>query len=129
VQRVRETSFVTVAFSPDGRLLVTGDDAGEVRLWEAESLRPLARLGRIGARLKSVAFSPDGRLVASAGVDRSVSLWDVAGRRLVTTVGSHQAPVLSLAFSPDGRRLAAGGQDRSVRLLTRHRALWGRRIE
>ena len=129
LQRDPETSFVTVGFSPDGRLVVTGDDDGGVKLWNGESLRPVKVLGRVSARLKSVVFSPDGRFVASAGDDQTISLWDVARGTLVTTIGSHRAPQLSLAFSPDGRRLASGGQDRSVRLFTRHRALWGRRLD
>jgi WD40 repeat protein len=120
---------IAIAFSPDGRVLATGDDEGHVRTWDAERLEPLAVVGSHAARVKSIAFSRDGKQLASAADDRTIALWDVAQRRLVTRIGSHAAPVLTVAFSPDGRRLASGGHDRSVRLFTRHRALWGRRLD
>jgi WD40 repeat protein len=123
------THPITAALSPDGRFLATGGDEGDLRLWDARSLDPLGVVGRHPARLKSVAFSPDSRYVASASDDRTIALWDVSSRSLVTRIGSHTAPVLSVAFSPDGRRLASGGHDRSVRLVTRHRALWGHRLD
>lgn len=121
--------LISVSYSRDGRWLVTGEDQGAVRLWQTQPLREVALLGRHSARVKSVAFSPDGREVASSGDDQTICLWDVRGRRLITRIGTHSAPVLSVAFSPDGLRLASGGQDRSVRMYSRHRSLWGHRLE
>jgi WD40 repeat protein len=125
-----EMTPVSVSLSLDGRWLVTGDDEGTVRLWEVgPPLREVALLGRHNARVKSVAFSPDGRQVASAGDDKIIALWDVGQRSLVTYVGAHAAPVLAVAFSPDGRRIVSGEHDHSVRLYTRHRTLWGYRLD
>jgi hypothetical protein len=76
-----------VAYSPDGRLLVTTTDDGTVRLWEAAGRRLRAALphrrGRTAAR-----FSPDGKMLAAAGQPRqpapgrkgtpAVTLWKVA---------------------------------------------------
>ncbi|MFI5176035.1 MAG: protein kinase [Terriglobia bacterium] len=128
-ERLRGIQLICSRFSPDGKWLVTGEDQGIVRLWEARPLRQVGMLGRHGARIKSVAISPDGRQVASAGDDQSISLWDVRRRQLIGHIGTHSAPVLSVAFSPDGRQLAAGGHDKSLRLYTRHRILWGHRID
>lgn len=123
------TPLISVGFAPDGKRLITGDDAGVVRLWEVGPLREIAVLGRHAARIKSVAFSPDGRQVASAGDDQTIALWDVSGRRLITRIGTHTTPVLSVAFSADGKRLASGENDDSVRVYTRHKALWGHRLD
>jgi WD40 repeat protein len=120
---------VTLAFSPDSRQIVTGDDMGRVRLFDVEPLREVALLGRHTARIKSVAFSPDGRRVASAADDKAIALWDVDSPGLATRIGTHGAPVLSVAFSPDGRRLVSGGHDSLVRLYTRHSVRWGRRLD
>jgi WD40 repeat protein len=121
--------FITVSFSPDGKWLVTGEDQGTVRLWQAGPLRQIAVIGRHAARIKSVAFSPDGKEVASAGDDQTIALWNVARRSLISRVGTHTAPVLSIAFSPDGKRLTSGEHDGSVNLYTRHRVLWGYRLD
>ncbi len=124
---VSDAHFISVSFSPDNKHLVTGDDEGTVRLWEIEPLHQVALLGRHTSRIKSVAFSPDGKEVASAGDDRTIKLWDVNGH-LVREIGTHTAPVLSVAFSPDGKRLVSGEHDHSVRVYTRHRTLWGYRL-
>ncbi len=122
-------TFISIDFSPDGEWLVTSEDEGKVRLWRASPLREEAVLGQHAARVKSVAFSPDGQQVASAGDDQAINLWDVSRRQLVTRVGTHAAPVLSVDFSPNGRKLLVGGHDKSVRLYTRHRTLWGHRLD
>ena len=121
--------LISARFSPDGKWLATGEDQGTVRLWETRPLRQVGILGRHNSRIKAITFSPDGSRVASAGDDQTIALWDVKRRRLITRIGTHAAPVLSLAFSPDGRQLAAGGHDQSVRLYTRHRSLWGYRLD
>jgi WD40 repeat protein len=44
-------------------------------------------------------------------------------------LGQPAARVKSVAFSPDGKQLISGGHAHSVRLYTRHRALWGFRLD
>ncbi|HYG82012.1 MAG TPA: serine/threonine-protein kinase [Pyrinomonadaceae bacterium] len=127
-QKVVDAPLISLSLSPDGRYLVTGDDGKAVRLWAIEPLRQVGVIGRHEARVKSVAFSPDGKQVASAGDDKMIALWDVSRRTLINTIGTHTSPVYSIAFSPDGRRLVSGEHDRSVRVYTRHRTLWGFRL-
>ncbi|MCA1633680.1 MAG: protein kinase [Acidobacteria bacterium] len=122
-------TLVAVGLSPDGGWMVTGEDQGAVRLWGTGPLRQEGVIGQHPARVKSVAFSPDGRRVASASDDHTVALWDVRARKLAARIGTHAAPVLSVVFSPDGRRLASGEHDNSVRVYTRHRTLWGYRLD
>jgi len=131
VVRTRQTNELprVVSFSPDSKALVTGDNQGAVWLWRLEPLRREALLGHHVGQVKAVAFSPDGRQVLSAGDDHTISLWDVRRRRLVTRIGSHTSPVNAVAFSRDGKRFVSGEGDNSVRIYTRHRVLWGRRLD
>jgi WD40 repeat protein/transcriptional regulator with XRE-family HTH domain len=113
-----------VAFSPNGKLLATGDSDGYVRLWDPATGRP------VGARLPAdtgpvagvdgLAFSPDGRLLATADADGTVRLFNVAAHRAVgaplLASTSPGGSVYAVAFSPDGRRLATGDAVGYVRL-------------
>jgi WD40 repeat protein len=65
----------SVAFSPDGKRIITGSDDSTVRVWDAATGRELLSLkGHIGT-ITSVAFSPDGRRIATGGTDGTVRVW------------------------------------------------------
>jgi WD40 repeat protein/DNA-binding SARP family transcriptional activator len=98
----------SVVFSPNGRLLASGEFRGRtglVRIWDVRTGRPLP--WRFAIATASVAFSPDGRLVAAAGSDGDSEVRDVRTGRLVARprLGDFGR---SVAFSPDGKLLAVG---------------------
>lgn len=74
-----KTVLWSVAISPDGRSVATGDSFGSLVLWELASGRLRhAFVGHQG-NIVSLAFSADGRTLAASSVDAPVFVWDVAG--------------------------------------------------
>ena len=65
-----------MAFSPDGRRIVSGGFDKTVRIWDAGTGQQIgAPLTGHTKTVESVAFSPDGRRIASGG-DKTVRIWD-----------------------------------------------------
>ncbi|KAJ6487440.1 WD40 repeat-like protein [Mycena vitilis] len=115
----RHTYWVmSVAFSSDGKHIVSGSDDTTIRIWDAESGEQLGGplVGHTDS-VQSVAFSPDGKHIVSGSADRSVRIWDAeSGEQLGGPLEGHTDWVMSVAFSPDGKHIASGSGDRSVRI-------------
>lgn len=106
----------TVAFSPDGRSLVSGSDDNTIKLWDVSNGREIRTLKGHGEVVRSVAFSPDSHSVATGNSDGTLKLWDVVSGRELRTLSGHSEAVRSVAFSPDGRSLISGSDDKTVKL-------------
>ena len=102
----------SVAFSPDGRWLVTGDMEGNVNVANVATRQQVKNLAaeRLG-EVWSVVFTPDSKRVAAASWAPGVYVWDVATGEVQAQFKDHEQYVRSVAISPDGRLLAAGGDD------------------
>jgi len=109
---------LNVAFSADGRRLVTGGEANTVKIWDVPTGRELHTLVGHSRDVYTVAFSPDddSRWIASAGEDSTVKVWDSHTGALVRNFRGHTSLVSSVAFSPDGRRLVSGSRDHTVKV-------------
>lgn len=109
------SQILSVAFSPDGTLLATGDMNHDIHLWQVADGKQLLTLRVDEGWIWDVAFSPDGRLLASTA-NRVVKLWDVKTGRCLRTLNGYTDRVFSVSFSPDGRWLATGSEDHLVRI-------------
>ncbi len=106
----------SVAFSPDGKLILTGGRDKTARLWDAATSRPLGQPMEHSEEVKSVAFSPDGKTILTGSLDKTARLWDAASGRPLGQPLEHSAAVSSAAFSPDGKTIVTGCLDKTARL-------------
>ncbi|RKG90506.1 WD40 repeat domain-containing protein [Corallococcus terminator] len=105
---------VSLAVSPDRKLLAVGTLKGRVRVLEAGSGRPLLELSGVKGSVRAVAFSPDGKRLAAAG-DPDIHLWSLPEGTPVGRLQGHTGKLWALAFDGTGHRLASGGADMTVR--------------
>lgn len=107
----------SLAFSPYGKLLATGNESSRIELWNVatgESVRQLsAHVRRLIYRLQ---FTPDGTRLISAGSDGTASVWDVATGLETLTLKGHTDRVWDLSLNRDGTRLASASADQTVRI-------------
>ena len=124
VQNVR-----ALAFTPDGKQLVSGSEDGAIRFWDLETgKRRASSAGETGpdevGRIYAMALSKDGKWLAVGGAmgaysldgprenfeAHKIRLYDFATGKLLALLKGHKGNVVSLAFSPDGQRLLLGKQ-------------------
>jgi RNA polymerase sigma factor (sigma-70 family) len=98
------------AFSPDGRMLVSGDYNGGLRLWEVASRKERYRYIGHEGKLSSAAFSPKGNVLAAASADAPVYVWPVYGLDLNGKALGRQAPT---ALKGEELWSALAGEDAS----------------
>ena len=81
-----------VAFSPDGRILLTGIEKGRAEFWDVVTRQKQPDSLRHEKAVYAVAYSPDGRTVVTGSEDMTARLWDAATHRPMGEPLAHQGP-------------------------------------
>jgi hypothetical protein len=105
-----------VAVTPDGQRLVTGDEYGMVRIWDAASGHELRTLKGHTGEVRCVTVTPDGQRIITGADDGTARLWDAVSGRPLLTLDAHLGRVNPVSETPDGRRLLTGGYDGTAKV-------------
>ena len=110
-----------IAWSPDGKRILSGGDDGMILIWYASEGDTLVNTAGF-AEIQALAWSPDGAQIAAGGSDGLVKVYDSTGDPLFTYHG-HAGNINALAWQPGSlllpghaARIASAGDDGTVQV-------------
>jgi WD40 repeat protein len=103
-----------VAFSADGRRVITGGEDFSALVWDFRTGVPISPLLRHGAQVHGVAFSPDGLRVATAAADGTARVWDAVTGEPLTPPLKHPSLTRFAGFSSDGCTLVTANSSGQI---------------
>ncbi|MFN8412256.1 MAG: hypothetical protein U0Z26_07705 [Anaerolineales bacterium] len=124
--------LMSVAFSPDGRFIVTGSITGKIKAWKISHfpyspynqttyagtvwLEDAFTIPDASDQVLSLAFSPNGKKLAASTSSESLmpAVWDVETGKELYTLSGHKSLVQKIIFSPDGKLIATASTDGEV---------------
>ncbi|MEM7794062.1 MAG: NB-ARC domain-containing protein [Cyanobacteria bacterium P01_C01_bin.118] len=109
------TTALTMAFSPDGRLLVGGDYDGKIYLRQMPNGEIVNIIAAHSAWIYQIVFSPNGKLLASASHDYTAKVWEVSTGRCLQTF-NHASITNGIAWSADSTQLATVSNDPALHI-------------
>jgi WD40 repeat protein len=116
VETGHSEAVTTVAFSPNGRFVLTGSNDNSARAWDLKSRKEVRRFVGHSLPITSLAVSPDGRYLVTGSYDKTFILWDFVSGQLLRRFYGHRDAVQSVAFSPDGSQIVTGSFDHTARI-------------
>lgn len=115
-------AILSVAFSPDGAQIATGDATGNIYLWRVSDSQPLLRLQGHTGWVRSVQFCPvqtemkNGYLLVSSSHDKTIKLWDTQTGKSLKTLQGHTNWLFRATWNPEGTRIASASFDHTIKL-------------
>lgn len=117
----RQLPVMTVAFSPDGKVVASLDLSTDIQLWDLETKKHKSTLkvnvmdiyGSYDGKM-DIAFSPDGNTLVSTGLSATINVWDVDTGKHQNALHGHTRRITSLEYTADGTTLVSGSSDGTV---------------
>lgn len=116
--RQEQQTINSLAFSSDGKRLVSGVNNGNIKIWDTKIWKKYSVNGQHLEPVNSVAFSPDNNLIASGSDDKTIKIWNLQNQEYSEncTLEEHDKAVTAVVFTPDGKKLISGSKDGTVRV-------------
>ncbi len=111
----KKQDFYALTFSPNGRLIASGDWSGGFQLWDVNTYQHLVDFKQSRGTIKALRFSPNGKFIAKGGPSGEVELWNVETQsRVWFNHSAHSDEVTQFTFSQDKKTLASGSRDGTI---------------
>ncbi len=109
-------SVRSLAYSPNGKHILTGGNDGTLRLWNKETDQLIHSFKGHPETVFAVGFGKQGSFFFSGSQDHSIKLWNLDSAELLRTLDGHQGSVNSIAVAPDGEHLISASSDNSLKI-------------
>ena len=109
-------NMLTVAISPDNKLLAIGGSGPKLTIRNLQTGKLIRTLDGLSGGVAKAVFSPDGRQLATACQHRTIEIWDVETGERVMTLKGHTAALRRVAYSSDGKRLISASWDKTAKV-------------
>ncbi|MEH2194856.1 MAG: serine/threonine-protein kinase [Nostoc sp.] len=110
---------LSIAISPDGKIIASGVTDGSIKLWNLATGELIRTIAGHSDQVKSIAISPDSKILASGSFDNTIKLWNLETGGQIRNLIGHSNKVMSVVFSPDGETIASGALDGTIKLWSR----------
>ncbi len=99
--RVSNRAVLCVGYSPDGKILATGDAEGKIKLWNAVTGAPILTFASAGEHsTMTLVWTKDGKVLVSGGDDKNLRYWNTATGQQIAAIAAHDGSVRAIALVP-----------------------------
>jgi len=107
--------IVSVAYTPDGRQILTSGADNVIKIWESETGKEINTFKSLQATAYIIKFSPDGKTLAAGFKNGNVMLWDFDKGELIANIRLHSDSISSIDFFANDKLLTAS-KDRTAKV-------------
>ena len=108
--------ILSLAISPDEKILAIGNLDGMIILWDLVNNKQLYILKGHEGGIGSLCFSPDGSSLASGSYDKTIKIWNVSTGQKISTLRGHRSSISETSFNKTRNILASAGEDHLIKL-------------
>lgn len=108
--------LISAAYSPNGLHLATGDQGGNIRLWNISTGELVATLAGDKCQVRSVTFNSKGTKIISASIDGTIRIWNANSFNLEKIFNAHNHTIEHIIYNSANDCVLSISKDKTIRI-------------